>query len=120
MYYERKLPKKDEALKLQIQQVMENNPGYGYRRVAIELGVNSKRAARVMRKYKLKPARRAKAPRKPDDINQPDSSYPDILAKTSSIAPDFIWVSDFTYISYRGGYYCKKGGKPPQNFLIPL
>lgn len=105
MYYERKLPKKDEALKLLIEEVMEANPGYGYRRVAIALGINSKRAARVMRKYNLKPARRAKAPRKPNDINQPKSSYSDILAKTSSIAPDFIWVSDFTYISYKGVWY---------------
>lgn len=105
MYYKKKLPKKDEALKLQIQQVMEKNPGYGYRRVAIALGINTKRAARVMRKYKLKPARRAKTPKKPNDINQPKSSYPDILAKTSSITPDFIWVSDFTYISYKGGWY---------------
>lgn len=105
MYYEKKLPKKDEELKLQIEEVMSKHPGYGYRRVAIALGINDKRAARVMKKFGLKPARRAKTPRKPNDINQPESSNPDILSRISPIVPDFMWVSDFTYIKYKSGWY---------------
>lgn len=105
MYYEKKLPKKDEDLKLLIEEVMQEHPGYGYRRVAMVLEVNAKRAARVMRKFGLKPARRSKTPRKPNDENKQESSYPDILSKTSTIAPDFIWVSDFTYIRYKGTWY---------------
>jgi hypothetical protein len=51
----------------EIEQVMFDNPGYGYRRVSIALNINHKRAKRVMEKYNLKPARRAKSPRKKAD-----------------------------------------------------
>ena len=63
LYYQRKIPEKDEELRLQIEEVIEKNPGYGSPRIAIELKINKKRAARVMRKFGLKPARRAKSPR---------------------------------------------------------
>ena len=51
------MPAKDEALRREIEKVMRENPGYGSPRVAMALGINLKRAARVMRKYDLKPAR---------------------------------------------------------------
>jgi HTH-like domain len=61
LYYHHLIPEKDEALRRQIEEVMEKNPGYGSPRVAIALKVkvNKKRIARVMRKYGLKPARRS-------------------------------------------------------------
>lgn len=40
LYYKTKLPDKDELLRLQVEEVMEANPGYGHRRVADELGIN--------------------------------------------------------------------------------
>ena len=57
-----------------------------------------------MRNFKLKPARRCKTPRKPDDINKADSGYSDITKTLSSIAPDLIWTGDFTFISYKGQF----------------
>jgi len=55
----RKMSEKDEALRREIEAVMELNPGYGSPRVAIALGINKKKRAKpVMRQFSLKPARR--------------------------------------------------------------
>lgn len=104
LYYQARLPVKDEELRRRIEEVMRAHPGYGYRRVADELGINHKRAHRVMTKYGLKPARRAKAPAKPDDQGRPPARRPDILSHLCPIAPDVVWVSDFTFISYQGNF----------------
>lgn len=98
------MPEKDEALRREIEAVMEDNPGYGSPRVALALGINEKRAYRVMRKFGLKPARRSKRPRKKGDEGLEPQKYPNILGTLSPIAPDVVWVSDFTFISYRGDF----------------
>lgn len=49
---------KDERLKQEIQAVHRQHPAYGHYRVALELGINHKRAQRVMAKYNLRPPRR--------------------------------------------------------------
>ena len=105
LYYRPKIPDKDEQLRLKIEQVMIANPGYGYRRAAWKLGINPKRSKRVMNKFNLKPARRAKSPRKKADEGNDSSRYPDILRRFSPIEPDIVWVSDFTYIWFQGRYY---------------
>jgi putative transposase len=104
LYYHPKLPEKDELLRVEIESVMRSNPGYGHRRVSDALGIDKKRALRVMKKFNLKPARRCKTPRKPEDLNKQDSGYPDITKLISSIAPDLIWTGDFTFISYKGQF----------------
>lgn len=104
LYYHHKMPAKDEALRRQIEGVMLEHPGYGSPRVAIALGIDDKRVARVMRKFGLKPARRSKTPRKPDDEGRESLSHPNMLARLSPIAPDVVWASDFTFISYRGEF----------------
>jgi hypothetical protein len=98
------MPAKDEALRRQIETVMLEHPGYGSPRVAIALGIDDKRVARVMRKFGLKPAHRSKTPRKPNDEGRESQSYPNILARLSPVAPDVVWASDFTFISYRGEF----------------
>lgn len=102
LYYRHKMPLKDEELRREIEALMIKHPGYGSPRVAIALKINEKRAARVMRKFGLKPARRSKAPRKPDDCGRESLDYPCILSTFSPIAPDVVWASDFTFISYEG------------------
>lgn len=83
---------------------MAENPGYGSPRVALGLKINEKRAARVMRKFGLKPARRSKTPRKSEDEGRAPMSYKNIMGKLSPIAPNVIWASDFTFISFRGEF----------------
>ena len=104
LYYRRKIPEKDEELRLQIEEVMEKNPGYGSPRIAIELKINKKRAARVMRRFGLKPVRRDKSPRKLQDEGNAPLSHQNILGRLSPIAPNVVWASDFTFISYKGEF----------------
>lgn len=104
LYYQHKMPARDEALRREIEAVMLQHPGYGSPRVAIALKINEKRIARVMRKFGLKPARCAKTPRKPLDEGRESLSYPCILSRLSPFAPDVVWASDFTFISYRGSF----------------
>lgn len=102
LYYRHKLPVKDDSLRREIEAVMEKHPGYGHRRVADALKISKERARRVMRKFHLKPARRAKAPRKPQDEGRPAEPYPDITAVMCPCTPHTVWVSDFTYICFHG------------------
>jgi hypothetical protein len=75
----------------------------GRGRVAIELGINHKRARRVMRKYGLCPARRCRSKlRKPLDEGRPAQKAPDILHVYRPIVPDEVWASDFSCFIYRG------------------
>jgi len=104
LYYKHKMPGRDEALRREIEAVMRENPGYGSPRVAIALGINRKRAARVMRKFGLKPARRCKTPRKHEDEGRESLKYPCVLSRFSPIVPDHVWASDFTFISFGGQF----------------
>ena len=47
LYYQSRLAVKDEQLRQDILQVLHLHPSYGYRRLAIHLGINKKRALRV-------------------------------------------------------------------------
>jgi hypothetical protein len=58
IYRQRKQPLKDASLKQAIEAIHRQHPAYGHRRVALALGINHKRAQRVMAKYGLKPPRR--------------------------------------------------------------
>lgn len=104
LYYEHKRPVKDERLRVAIEAVMIKNPGYGHRRVADGLKVNRKRVLRVMKLYGLKPARRCYSVRKPDDIGNPAVNFPDITRSFCPIAPNVLWISDFTFIPYKGNF----------------
>lgn len=72
--------------------------------MALALRINEKRAARVMRKFGIKPTRRCKTPRKPEDRGREPLKIPCILSRLSPIAPDVVWASDFTFISFRGEF----------------
>lgn len=99
-----KRPETNEQLRQAIEAVMLKNPGYGHRRVADALKINRKCARRVMLLFNLKPARRCRTPNKPDDINKEAVYFPDITRVFCPIAPNALWVSDFTFISYRGSF----------------
>ena len=48
LYYQSRLAVKDERLRQDILNLLHLHPSYGYRRIAIALGINKKRAQRVM------------------------------------------------------------------------
>lgn len=58
IYRQLKQPAKDQALKEQIEAAHRQHPAYGHRRIAIHLGINRKRAQRVMALFNLRPPRR--------------------------------------------------------------
>jgi hypothetical protein len=66
------MPKKYQELANKIKQVQELNPSYGYRRIALALKINHKRALRVMQIFDLKVKRKIKVYKKVEKNNQED------------------------------------------------
>ena len=97
-----KLQTRDEVLRQQILQVLEANPSYGHRRIAIALGVGKKRIRRVMKLSKIKPYKRKARWGKKKDIGQPDAGYPNLIKGTCPIRPKVVYVGDFTRLSWNG------------------
>lgn len=107
LYYQHKKPIEDMDVKSQIESVLTNHPAYGHKRIAWELKLNHKRILRVMKKFNIKPyKRRAKKPWKKDDEGKPETRYPNLIKEISPInlIQNQIWVSDFTYIKYKGRF----------------
>ncbi len=100
LYYKPKLPAKDLELKKQIQEVLKEHKAYGHKRIALHLGINKKRAYRVMKLFDLSPIRKAKAPVKKDDLKQDEVKNVNLINDQKINAPSQIWASDFTYLPY--------------------
>jgi len=100
LYYQPKLPAKDLELRNKIEAVGLEHKSYGYRRIAIDLGVNHKRVHRVMKLFGLKARRSLK--RRPKVKNSLDLSsanrHQNLFVKAVVNKPDQAWVSDFTYL----------------------
>ncbi len=103
LYYKKKLPHKDSALKIRIEEAWRYHPSYGHRRLAIHLAINKKRIRRVMKLFELRPyRRRGKKPRKLNRIS--GSAYPNLLKNMIPHYDGHIWAADFTYLSYQGKF----------------
>jgi len=100
MYYRPKMPEKDWALKVRIEEVLREHPAYGHKRLAIALKVNKKRILRVMHLFGLEPYRRRgkkwHKPKEKSDI------YPNLLHAYHPEHEHHIWVADFTHIRFQG------------------
>ena len=103
LYYKRKMPERDWALKIQIENALNHDPSYGHKRLALVLHQNKKRVLRVMHLFGIKPFRRRTArPHKLKDLGVDPTKYQNLLLtipfpNQSGIA----WVSDFTYIRHK-------------------
>lgn len=82
--------------------MLERHPSYGYRRIALALNVNKKRAQRVMRRFGVHAYRRRG--RKPRRTRVGSKAFPNLLAATYPLAPNHVWAADFTYIPWRGRF----------------
>ena len=104
LYYHPKQPEKDHILREQILDVLSRHPAYGYRRVAIALGVNKKRVQRVMHLYKIRPYKRKARWKKRRDERTPATKYQNLIKEKLPTNPNHTYVSDFTYIKHYGKY----------------
>ena len=93
---------KDLILKDQILKVLEANPSYGHRRLALALGVGKKRVRRVMRLYGIKPYKRKARWTKKRDFGNPDAGYPNLIKGSCPIKPNAVFAGDFTRLSWNG------------------
>jgi putative transposase len=100
IYRKLKLPAKDHALKQEIETVHRQHPAYGHRRIAIHLGINHKRAQRVMAKFSLRPPRRRV--NRYSTVSTPHHNYHNLLNELSVTQPHQVWCSDLSRIVYRG------------------
>ena len=91
-----------------IEDIQDELPCYGYRRVTRELCrrgrlINHKRVARVMRAADLgiKPRKRYV---RTTDSNHDSPIYPNLYRNVIPAGPDMVWVADFTYIRIPAGF----------------
>lgn len=103
LYYRKKLPEKDRALKIRIEEALKYHPSYGHRRLAIHLGANKKRVIRVMKLYGIKPyRRRGKKFRKSDAIKT--RGYPNLARGLLPSREGMLWAADFTYLPFKRSF----------------
>lgn len=103
LYYRHKQKEKDWKLKQDIENVLHDFPSYGHKRIAPELKANKKRILRVMKIYGIKPyRRRGKKWRKTK--KNPLTAFTNLLLTEFPKRLNQIWVSDFTYLSFKGSW----------------
>jgi putative transposase len=98
----------DQALQRDIEAVVVEFSGYGYRRVTRELArrgrpANHKRVLRVMRESRLlcRPKRRYRAT---TDSNHNGQRFPNLLREVIPVRPDQVWQADLTYVRVQQGF----------------
>ncbi len=98
----------DEELARQIEQVLEEFPGYGYRRVTKELQkrglkVNKKRIQRAMQDRGLQRRRKRRFVRTTDSKHGLPV-YPNLLQDVVVQRPNQVWAADITYVRLVRGF----------------
>jgi len=98
---------KDKQLKQQIEEVWSSHPSkasYGYRRLAIELGLGKKRIRRCMQKHGLKPYKRKARWRKRRDEQRKPVAFANEIKNQCPLVPNHTWAGDFTYLPFKGKF----------------
>lgn len=91
-------------IKQQIEDTHKTHPAYGHKRLALELKTNKKKILRVMHKYGIKPPRR-KGRKIWLTEAVSDHHYTNLIKSVEAFKPEQIWVSDLTYLQYRGKFF---------------
>ena len=104
LYYQSKQNPKDEQLKTAILELLSVHKSYGYRRVALALRVNKKRAQRLMHKFKIHPYKRKMRWKKRLDQRREPMPYENLIKGWFPIKPGIVYASDFTYLPYQGKF----------------
>jgi len=104
LYYKFRKQSKDEVLKEQVLQVLSVHKSYGYRRVALALGINKKRAQRLMHKFKIHPYKRRLRFTKRLDLQRAPMPYGNLIRDQFPTRQGVVYVSDFTYLPFRARF----------------
>jgi transposase InsO family protein len=89
-----------EELKEQILSILNLNPSYGHRRIALALGISRKRVRRIMKLYGIRPYKRKARWRKRRDLRRPAAPYENLIKGICPIVPGTVLVGDFTHLVY--------------------
>jgi putative transposase len=107
-YRSKNQPDGEQELLERIEAVIEEFPGYGYRRVTRELHRqgfrdNHKKVLRIMKAHGLtkKPRRRWVCT---TNSNHTHRVYPNLVPNLSVTGPNQLWVADLTYIGILSGF----------------
>ncbi len=100
LYYKPKQHLKDIELRDRILHALTEHPAYGYRRIALALRVSKNRAQRVMQKFGIQPRIRHRKPLYGRKTSA--SGIPNRTQGISPVAPNVIWVGDFTELPFHG------------------
>ena len=98
----------DHELALLVEDIHDVFPGYGYRRITLELKarghiVNHKRVSRIMREHKMYGHHRRRF--KPAAGSEADVAvFPNRYRNVIPTEPDRVWVADITYIRIASGF----------------
>jgi transposase InsO family protein len=110
-YYEHsnQADRQDIALRDEIERIILEFTGYGYRRVTRELSrrgwpVNHKRVLRIMQEESLLCHIKKRFVIITTNSRHGFPVYPNVLANATLTAPDQAWVADFTYIRLRSAF----------------
>lgn len=105
IYRQNKQIQKDQNLCEQIEKVHLIHPAYGHRRVALDLGINHKRAARIMRKFNLKPPRRKI--RHYCTKSTYDHDYTNLITGITldQVKINQVWFSDVSFIKFDNRFW---------------
>jgi transposase InsO family protein len=108
-YYQPKNdPDGEQSLMDRIEKIIEEYPGYGYRRVTRELHrrgfpVNHKKVLHIMKQRGLTRKLRHRWVRTTDS-NHSHRVYPNLVSNLLVTGPNQVWVSDLTYIGVQSGF----------------
>lgn len=103
-YYQLKQINKDTLLNEQVLSVLESNPSYGHRRIALALGLGKRRVRRVMKLFGIKPYKRKRSWRKRRDERRPEAGFLNLVKGICPIRPNLVWATDFTYLRFKNSF----------------
>lgn len=106
LYYVSRKLAADDQLAAQIRVVLSHHKHYGYRRVALELGLGKNRVRRAMRAYDLHAEPSPHQRRYKQHVGTRPAP-PNILKDEGIVAscPNQVWACDFTYLWAVGRWY---------------
>lgn len=99
LYYRAKLPQRDWALKVRIEEKLRERPSYGSRRLSQALHMSRERVRRVMRMFGIKPYRRHGKRYRRRKVKR---AYPNLLMEVMPSYPNHVWATDFTELIFHG------------------